>query len=168
MLRLPARFQIGLSPHLLCIVLCERAWQDLSGSWETLLLACHTLRPRRTSELGLCSSSMLPSVGLKTSASVITFISWLNRMACRLAVYASRPGLPQDSRKTRFQVVAILTWTGLAPVGFHIKVSATLLPPLPGFPDAPIPKSRSMISYLPTAKYIDSLGRPSAVGATKP
>jgi hypothetical protein len=66
----------------------------------------------------LCDASVLPSAFLRASAPT-TDISRLNPTACTLAVYASRPGLPQDSRKTRFRLVASLLRTGLSPAGFQ-------------------------------------------------
>jgi hypothetical protein len=49
--------------------------------------------------------------------------SRLNHAALALAVYASRPGLLQDSRKTRFRLGASLFRAGSRPAGLLRKVS---------------------------------------------
>ncbi len=49
--------------------------------------------------------------------------SRLNHAALALAVYASRPGLLQDSRKTRFRLGASLYRAGSRPAGLLRKVS---------------------------------------------
>jgi len=70
-------------------------------------------------------ASVLPSVVVKTSAPASN-VSKLHHTACMLTVYASRPGLPQGSRKTRFQLEATPGWPGFSPGGFLLKVSALL------------------------------------------
>jgi len=65
-----------------------------------------------------CCRRLLNSVG---PAQLV--FSRLYHAALVLAVYASRPGLLQDSRKTRFRLVASLCRAGLFPAGLLREVS---------------------------------------------
>ncbi len=65
-------------------------------------------------------------------------LSRLCHTAPTFAVYASRPALPQGSRKTRFRLVANLCRAGFSPAGFtpegfHVSASSSVtFPPPPG------------------------------------
>jgi hypothetical protein len=62
----------------------------------------------------LVGALVLPSAIVMASAPTVDF-SGLNHTAYTFAVYASRPGLPQGSRKTRFRLGASLRRAGFSP-----------------------------------------------------
>lgn len=99
--------------------------------------ARHALGPRggltrQASSARRCSRRLPNGVGPPNSV-----LSRLYHAALALAVYASRPGSLQISRKTRFRLVASLYRAGLSPAGSLRKVSMhglpATFPPPPGF-----------------------------------
>jgi hypothetical protein len=101
--------------------LARNAW-DLPGSWATLVRSPRSRtpgRPRAPGHTARRCCRHLPN-GVGPSQLVI---SRLYLAALALAVYASRPGSLQISRKTRFRLVASLYRAGASPAGLLRKVS---------------------------------------------
>ncbi len=83
--------------------------------------------PGGTSAPGHCGASVLPSVFKRTSAPALIALSRLSDTACRLAVYASQPGLPRHHARLasdRWPTFAGWDWL---PTGFHREVSKTYI-----------------------------------------
>ena len=79
--------------------------------------------PGRASASRLRDASVLPTLWTTTPAPTISVVSRLHHTAPPLAVYASRPQSPTDSRKTRFRLLARLYRAGPSPAGLLQKVS---------------------------------------------
>ena len=99
----------------------RNAW-DLPGSWATLVRSPRSRTPGRPHAPGHSARRCCQHLPNGVGPSQLV-ISRLYHAALALAVYASRPGSLQVSRKTRFRLVASLYRAGSCPAGLLRKVS---------------------------------------------
>jgi hypothetical protein len=103
---------------------CRRRWEMLPGSWGTPVHACPALRPRWVDlSWPPMDKPMLPSGKFTPSAPQLSpFRGSMTRPTCALSTLhdAGHPAIAQDSLPVCWLRV---NWTGLAPAGFHSRIS---------------------------------------------